>query len=689
GRHVRARELARAHALLRVGVSRSAAVLESARATRVDGPRGRDSLGAMGRQARIRRRQPRGAAGTGAGAGAREPLPRARSVERQRRDLSQRPLSRAVAGIDLVYTGAGGQLKSTFIVKPGADPGRIRLAYRGAAGVRLTDAGRLEVSTPVGSFADDRPFAYQDAGLERVEVPVAFALGAAVADGAQEYGFAVGQFDRTQTLVLDPSLLIYAGYIGGAGADEAGGIALDTPGNAYVVGTAQSAVPPFPAQVGPHVGYARGSPHLFPAQVNADGSHLVYLGYIGGADGDVGTGIAIDAAGNAYVTGFTLSDEASFPVKVGPGLHHSGGVDAFVAKVKADGGGLVYCGYIGGAANDEGWGIDVDAAGNAYVTGVTASDEASFPVKVGPRLTFGGGNDAFVAKVKADGTALVYAGYIGGADDDFATAIAVDTAGNAYVTGYTESDQTTFPVKVGPPLTFSGARDAFVAKVKTDGTAFVYAGYIGGTGTDQGTGIAVDATGNAYVSGFTSSDEASFPVKVGPALFYRGGAEDGFVAKVKRDGTALVYVGYIGGAASDAATGIAVDAAGNAYVVGGTASDASSFPVLAGPGLVYGGGLADAFVAKGKADGTRLLWAGYIGGDGFDQGNAIAVDAGGSVYVAGSTSSAATSFPVTVGPDLTYGGGQFDAFVAKISGKPDLIESKISDAAAAAPGGTL
>jgi len=257
------------------------------------------------------------------------------------------------------------------------------------------------------------------------------------------------------------------------------------------------------------------------------------------------------------------------------------------------------------------------------------------------------------------------------------------------VTGYTESDQTTFPVKVGPHLTFSGARDAFVAKVKTDGTAFVYAGYIGGTGTDQGTGIAVDATGNAYVSGFTSSDEASFPVKVGPALFYQGGAEDAFVAKVKSDGTALVYVGYIGGAASDAATGIAVDAGGNAYVVGGTASDASSFPVLAGPGLVYGGGLADAFVAKVKADGTRLLWAGYIGGDGFDQGNAIAVDAGGSVYVAGSTSSTETSFPVTVGPDLTYGGGQFDAFVAKISGKPDLIESKISAAAAAAPGGTL
>ena len=329
-------------------------------------------------------------------------------------------------GIDLVYTGAGGQLKSTFIVKPGADPGRIRLAYRGAAGVRLTDAGRLEVSTPVGSFADDRPFAYQDAGVERVEVPVAFALGAAVADGAPEYGFAVGQFDRTQTLVLDPSLLIYAGYIGGAGADEAGGIAVDTAGNAYVVGTAQSAVPSFPAKVGPNVVYAGGSSDVFVAKVKADGSDLVYLGYIGGADGDVGTGIAIDAAGNAYVTGFTLSDEASFPVKVGPGLHHSGGVDAFVAKVKADGGGLVYCGYIGGAANDEGWGIDVDAAGNAYVTGVTASDETSFPVKVGPRLTFGGGNDAFVAKVKADGTALVYAGYIGGADDDFATAIAVD-----------------------------------------------------------------------------------------------------------------------------------------------------------------------------------------------------------------------------------------------------------------------
>jgi hypothetical protein len=153
-------------------------------------------------------------------------------------------------GIDLVYTGAGGQLKSTFVVKPGADPSQIRLAYRGATGVRLTEAGQLEVSTPVGSFADDRPYAYQDASGDRSEVPVAFALASAAPDGAQGYGFRVGRYDRSKTLVLDPTFLVYAGYIGGAGTDDATGIAVDAAGNAYVVGSTTSTVPSFPAKVG-------------------------------------------------------------------------------------------------------------------------------------------------------------------------------------------------------------------------------------------------------------------------------------------------------------------------------------------------------------------------------------------------------------------------------------------------------
>ena len=592
-------------------------------------------------------------------------------------------------GIDLVYGGEAGHLKYTFLVKPGADPDQIQLAFRGATAVTLTDTGQLAVATPVGGFTDDRPYAYQENDGRRDEVSSAFALATASADGAQAYGFKVGRYDRRRPLVLDPSVLVYAGYIGGSGDDAASGIAVDAAGNAYVVGTTRSSVPSFPAKVGPDLIFNGGFGDVFVAKVKADGTDLVYLGYIGGAGQDSGAAIAVDKAGNAYVTGFTDSDQATFPVKVGPSLIHSGRSDAFVAKVKADGTGLVYCGYIGGSGFDGGSGIAVDAAGNAYVTGATDSDETGFPVKAGPGLFFNGGDgDAFVAKVKADGTGLLYAGYIGGTGSDEGRAIALDAAGNAYVTGVTDSDQTSFPVKVGPDLNYNlGPQDAFVAKVKADGTTLVYAGYIGGAGADGGIGIAVDTAGNAYVTGFTDSDQTTFPVKVGPDLVFNGSL-DAFVAKVKADGTGLLYAGYIGGAGLDIGTGVAVDALGNAYVAGATTSDQTSFPVHVGPDLTFNGE-TDAFVAKIKPDGTGLLYAGYIGGTGLDFASGIAVDAAGNVYIAGQASSDQTTFPVTVGPDLIFGGGR-DAFVAKISGKPDLTETGlIALPIVAKPGGTL
>ena len=184
--------------------------------------------------------------------------------------------------------------------------------------------------------------------------------------------------------------------------------------------------------------------------------------------------------------------------------------------------------------------------------------------------------DAFVAKVNAAGFGLVYAGYIGGSGDDNGQGIAIDGSGNAYVTGYTDSDEATFPVTVGPDPTFNGSYDAFVAKVNAAGTALVYLSYIGGSGDDYGYGIAVDGSGNAYVTGTTASNEATFPVTVGPDLIYNGGPWDAFVAKVNAAGTALSYAGYIGGSVWDEGYGIAVDGSGNAYVTGSTSSHESN-----------------------------------------------------------------------------------------------------------------
>jgi uncharacterized repeat protein (TIGR01451 family) len=570
-------------------------------------------------------------------------------------------------GIDLVFTGTINRLKYTFLIHPGADPERIKLAYRGATAVTLTGGGELDVSTPVGGFRDERPYAYQEVEGRRVEVTSAYALDREAAIGVQGYGFRLGSYDRAKALVLDPAMLVYAGYIGGTGEDVSLGIAVDSAGNAYVAGWTTSSEATFPVNGGPDLTFNAGGEDAFVAKVNPAGTALVYAGYIGGADRDVGRGIAIDSGGNAYVTGWTFSSEATFPVTVGPDLTFNGGQDAFVAKVNALGTGLDYAGYVGGASNDEprSGGIAVDSDGSAYVTGITFSSEATFPVTVGPDLTYNGGGDGFVARVNTLGTGFLYAGYIGGSAHDFVEDTAVDTAGNAYVTGVTFSSEATFPVAVGPDLTFNGGEDAFVAKVNALGTGLVYAGYIGGSDVDQGIGIALDSASNAYVTGLTRSSEATFPATVGPDLTFNGGAGDGFVARVNALGTGLDYGGYIGGADFDTGRGMAVDSAGNAYVAGATLSSEATFPVTGGPDLTYNGG-GDAFVAEVNSLGTALLYAGYIGGADFEAGYGIAVDSVGSAYVIGQTSSSEASFPVTGGPDLTFNGGPSDAFVAKI-----------------------
>jgi hypothetical protein len=247
----------------------------------------------------------------------------------------------------------------------------------------------------------------------------------------------------------------------------------------------------------------------------------------------------------------------------------------------------------------------VDGSGNAYVAGRGGIDD--FPCLVGPDLTPNGWADAFVTKVNVDGSSLVYSGYIGGEYEDDAFGIAVDGEGNAYVTGYTDSIETSFPVTVGPDLTHSGwvggmpNSDAFVAKVNAAGTAFVYCGYIGGRpddigpGNDHGNGIAVDVSGNAYVVGGTDSTEASFPVTGGLDPTWNGDG-DAFVAKVNAPGTGLVYCGYIGGSENDTGSGIALDSGGNAYITGFAVSSEATFPVLVGPDLTYKS--SDAFVAK-------------------------------------------------------------------------------------------
>ena len=576
-------------------------------------------------------------------------------------------------GIDLVYAGTVNRMKYSFIVRPGADPNQVRLAWRGATGLAVNQDGGLEVQTPGAGFTDEHPVSWQERDGERCKVTTDYSLDAP--NDALEYGFRLAAYDRSRELVIDPVVLVYCGYIGSGSNDDGGGITVDSEGNAYVVGyTNASAAQGFPVTVGPDLNH-KGSADVFVAKVKPDGTGLLYCGYIGGSGLDFGYGIAVDRAGNAHVTGFTTSSEAQgFPVTVGPDTTFNGGNgDAFVATVNAAGTSLIYCGYIGSSNIDDGRGIAMDRFGNAYVTGYTyALESQGFPLVVGPNLTFSGAVlHAFVAKVKADGTGLVYCGFIGGG---LGTSIAVDELGNAYVTGLTSSSEAQgFPVTVGPDLTFNGGgQDAFVAKVKANGTGFHYSGYIGGSQFENAHGIAVDKLGNAYVTGVTGSTEAEgFPVTVGRDTTHNG-ENDAFVAKVNADGTGLVYCGYIGGSANDTSRGIAVDRFGNAFVTGETFSaKAAGFPITTGPDINADHPAIfekkDAFVAIVTAAGTSLEYCRYIGGQLNDNGNSIAVDMASSIYLRGWTeSSESEGFPVRVGPDVTHNGGG-NAFVAKLS----------------------
>jgi hypothetical protein len=576
-------------------------------------------------------------------------------------------------GIDLVYTGGQDRLKYEFVVSPGADPRQIRLALSGVTAAAVNAAGQLTFDTPAGSVTDEAPVAYQGAGEARHTVAAVYDMAPTQGGENYTYHFDLGAYDPAQVLVIDPTVVIYAGYLGGGDTDSVNAVAVDAAGDVYVTGQV-GATATFPAKVGPDL-TLNGTTDAFVAKIKADGSSVIYAGYIGGAGGEIGEGIAVDDSGNAYMSGFTDARDATFPVIAGPVYTGTSGI--FVAKVVADGTALAYAGYLGfGTGCETSCGMAVDAAGAAYVTGFAV---AAFAGTAGPDLSYNGGNaDAFVAKVNPDGTALEYGGFIGGSGDDYGRAVAVDEAGNAYVTGYTTSSETTFPKLIGPDLVWNGSLDAFVVKVKADGTGLVYAGYIGGSLQDSGYGIAVDTVGNAYVAGETQSSETTFPEAVGPDLTFNGGS-DAFVAKVLADGTGLVYAGYIGGATADGARGIALDADGNAYVTGRASSPEASFPVKDGPDLTHNGGMYDAYVAKVKADGSALDYAGYIGGSGdYDYGYGIGVDAQRNVYVVGQTNSTATTFPVKNWPYLNYFGGLGDGYVAKVGEAPSTVSGRIT-----------
>jgi hypothetical protein len=576
-------------------------------------------------------------------------------------------------GVDVVYYGNQRKLENDFIVAPGTNPGVIALAFDGASKLSVADDGSLVLAL-AGTTSDVRlqkPVIYQLVDGVRHEV-----AGNYVMRGGRRVGFEVAAYDLTKPLVIDP-VLIYSTFLGGSGQDNGLAISVDPSGNAYVTGDTASAN--FPT-VNPIQASRNGSQDAFVSKFNAAGSALIYSTYLGGSAGfENGWDIDVDSAGNAYVAGRTTSTD--FPVTAAtafqPTKSTNNTVDAgFVTRLSATGA-LFYSTYLTGPQGSSAFGIATDGAGNAYVTGRTST---GFPVTASAfsSTTFSTG---FLTKLNtnASGAAsLVYSTFLGPTGFAEGRAIAADGTGNVYITGYTNSTSTNFTSPGAFQTTFGGGTsDAFVAKFNTNlsgAASRIYSTYLGGSDQDYGgnsvpmgsQAIAIDATGNAYVTGQTKS--TNFPV-ANPFQATNAGYFDAFLTKLSPTGSALVYSTYLGGSNasnSDEGRAVAVNVVGNAYVTGYAQS--ADFPTANPiPPVSTTGGV---FVAKFTPAGNALVYSTRLGTiQSQDLGNGIALDGAGNAFVTGV---ARGGYPTTAGSFQTNPAGVNDVFATLIA-DPTII----------------
>lgn len=554
-------------------------------------------------------------------------------------------------GVDLVVRGQRGELKYEFVIKPGARVEDIRLAYRGVRAPAVDGTGDLLIGTPSGALRVSRPMSYQEVDGERVAVVSRYRLISE--PGRHVYGFVIDPtYDPRHKMIIDSGLLystyvggrpeygavdeagsayvtgitasagfpttagaydtsyngggdayvikfdpsgsglVYSTFLGGTGEDRALALALDPAGNVHLAGLSRSA--DFPTTLGAYDPTFNGDVDAFVTKLNADGSAVLYSTYLGASKMDLGFSIEVDSGGSAYVGGWTTS--ANFPTTTGAydRSFNGGFADAFVTKLNPSGSAIVYSTLLGGKGDDRGRRLALSSSGEAFLTGFT--DSPSFPTTAGSYdRKHNGGFDGFLTKLNASGSGLVYSTFLGGSGEDRGQGIAVAPGGAAYVTGSTASAN--FPVKPGAyDVTFNGGSDVFVTKVDAAGSSLVYSTYVGGSsaGIDTGYDVLLDASENAYLTGWTSS--ADFPTLPGGYDLTFNGGSDAFVIKLDAGGSALLFSTFLGGSGNDLGKHIAVEPLGNIFVIGETNS--SDFPTTPGAFDVTLNVDPDAFVTK-------------------------------------------------------------------------------------------
>ncbi len=602
------------------------------------------------------------------------------------------------------------------------NPGAIGIHFTGADKISVTAQGELALKLGNDEMLQPRPVIYQIVNGVRQEISGGYKML-----GTQDVAFNVGNYDHTLPLVIDP-VLDYSTYFGGTDKDTAWTVAVDkTDGSVFVAGQTLSQKAIKNTKKNPS-DFSKGSPFSTPdtiqeefaggkltgdgfvARFDSTGTNLIYLTYLGGSSDDFVSSVTVDAAGNAFVTGFTQSSD--FPTKnaLYPTINgilnkrtKSYPGDAFVAELDPNGSNLVFSTFLGGSELDSGNAIALDLSGNIYVAGSTAS--TNFPILNPIVFQLSGSpyptlnhltatNNAFVTKLGAGGSPLIYSTVLGGFVYDAAEGIAVAADGSAIVTGFTISSNFPTVNALSAELNAGGdkknndynpkgnvrtiAYDGFVTKLSPAGNTLVYSTFLGSTNNDVAYKVACDDAGNAFVAGYTSSPNFPDTVTNIPGFYSivasnknnsanKGNSgstdPDAFLTKFDPNG-ALVYSAMFGGKKSDIAYGVAVDPLGDAFVTGTTAS--KDFPTN-NTGNVFlkkNNGNNDVFVVALNPDATAVLYSGFLEGKKSDNGYGIAVDAAGSAYIVGQSDS--KDFVLT------------NAFQPFRNGKSDGILSKIS-----------
>jgi hypothetical protein len=574
-------------------------------------------------------------------------------------------LGEVYPGIEVKIKASGKNVEKIFFVSPQSNVADIKISVEGIAGLKIDKAGKLILKNSFGELAMRTPVAWQEIDGERHEVRVGYRLLE-----NNFYSFVVmNEYDKKYSLIIDPDLdtLMASTYLGGSSDDCGNALVLDSAGNVFVTGNTKST--DFPTTIGAYdrtyngVGYNIYSPgDIFISKLDSNLTMLLASTYLGGSAGDESESLTLDSAGNVYLTGGTAS--ADFPTT--PGAYdriYTGEIcNVFVAKLNNQLTTLIGSTYLGGSRWDEGLSLALDSAGNVYLTGVTYSRD--FPITPGAYDQSGGGNYeiAFISKLNGNLTGLLASTYLGGSEGDEGRSLALDSAGHVYLTGYTESAD--FPTTAEAYERTYKVIDAFVSKLDSNLTTLLASTFLGGSGYDEVRSLALDSSGNVYVTGDTYS--VDFPTTPGAYNRTRNGF-DVFVSKLNNNLTTLLASTFLGGGWYDEGDFLVLDSSDTVYITGVTWS--VDFPTTPGAyDRTYNGDnnhIGDVFVSRLDSNLTTLLASTFLGGHNHEKSYALALNNLGNVCVTGWTDS--TDFPSTPGAyDRTYSGSYEDVFISKL-----------------------